>query len=174
MHLALQIPLSPWLAPLAVPGRPSVGDLMAMCERNYRTLFRLAPGLKALRGEFRSCVRDGGLDLSMEILEQTRYTTLLRLTYLFVHDDELTHPALQPDPDALLRVYHDAGQVELLDLRQTALPLHNHYQSPALEAKLRANLFLSKWLGYCVRQGHCFPESTQSAAGADDLVYSCL
>jgi hypothetical protein len=57
----------------------------------------------------------------------------------------------------MLRAYHDAGQVEVLDLRQTALPVFNHYRSPALQAKWKANLFLAKWLSYCLIRGHRFP-----------------
>lgn len=148
----------PWPDRLATSSPPSVGTLMALCEENYVTLLKLAPGLGALQGEFRSA-REDGMDLHLEIIEQTRYTTLLRLTYFFPHDDERIHRMPQADPDASLRVYHDARQVEVVDLRQTALPLHNHYASPALEAKWKVNLFLAKWLGYCVFQGHRFPPS---------------
>lgn len=147
----------PWLSGLiATAGRPSVGSLMALCEENYATLCCLAPGLKTLHGDHRSSCR-GDIDLHLEIIEQGRYTTLLRLTHFFPHDDGQVHRISEADPDTLLRVYHDARQVEVLDLRQTALPLHNHYRPPALEAKWKANLFLSKWLTYCVQLGHDFP-----------------
>lgn len=148
----LRYPWSPY--PLA-PERPSVGDLMHLCEENYLRLMRLAPGLTNLRGELESRGRDE-MGLHLEIIEQTPYTSLLRLTYLFSHPDDREHRILFADPDALLRAYHDARQVEVLDLRQTALPLHNHYRSPALDAKWRANFFLGKWLAYCVLTGHLF------------------
>jgi uncharacterized protein YqiB (DUF1249 family) len=128
---------------------------MALCEENYGVLRRLAPDLAELRGEARSQC-EGGMDLHLEIIDQARYTTLLRLTYFFPYEDVRVHRLPQADPDALLRAYHDASQVEVIDLRQTALPLHKHYQSPALDAKWKANLFLSKWLGYCVLIGHRF------------------
>jgi uncharacterized protein YqiB (DUF1249 family) len=60
------------------------------------------------------------------------------------------------DPNARLCAYHDAMQVEVLDLHQTALPVYRHYAYPALDAKWRANLFLARWLAYCVRQGYRF------------------
>jgi uncharacterized protein YqiB (DUF1249 family) len=142
---------------------------MSLCEENYRGLLRLAPDLKRARGEYRS-IRDTGIDLHLEVLEQAPYTSLLRLTHFFPHRDGLVHRVPQADPDALLRAYHDAGQVEVLDLRQTALPLHNHYRSPALEAKWRANLFLSKWLGFCLRQGHRFPGSAGAADPGDEYL----
>jgi uncharacterized protein YqiB (DUF1249 family) len=157
----------PWLSELVVAGRPSVGSLMTLCEENYAALKRLVPDLTELRGELSSRSR-GDMDLHLEIIEQARYTTLLRITYFFPHDDGGVHRIPQADPDALLRAYHDARQVEVIDLRQTALPLHNRYQAPALVAKWRANLFLSKWLGYCVRLGHRFPRRSGplDAAGA--------
>jgi len=159
----MQAPHYPWSDPFVLSGRPTVGALMSLCEDNYRSMLRLIPDLKRLDGDFRS-VREGGLDLHLEIIEQAPYTTLLRLTYFFPHNDGKVHRIPVADPDALLRVYHDSAQVEVLDLRQTALPIHTHYQYPALQAKWKANLFLSKWLSYCLRQGHGF----SSRAGADD------
>jgi len=143
---------------------------MALCEENYRALLRLIPDLRRIQGEARSVV-DRDLDLHLEIVEQTRYTTLLRLTYYFPHNDGLVHRLQQPDPDALLRVYYDAGQVEVLDLRQSVLPVHNHYRHPALETKWKANLFLSKWLAFCLRHGHRFARKSEvtSASGAEQL-----
>jgi uncharacterized protein YqiB (DUF1249 family) len=154
----------PWLSGMLTCCRPSVGSLMALCEDNYAVIKRLVPDLAALRGELRS-EGPGGIDLHLEIIEQARYTTLLRLTYLFPYDDGRIHRVPQADPDALLRAYHDARQVEVIDLRQTALPLHNHYQSPALDAKWKANLFIAKWLGYCVLLGHRFCASPDVPEG---------
>lgn len=153
----------PWATSLVVTGRPTVGDLMCLCEESYRLLLRLAPELRSLRGECRSTA-PVGLDLHLEVLEQTPYTTLLRLTHYFPYDDGKVHRLTQPDPDALLRAYHDAGQVEVVDLLQTALPIHGHYQHPALLAKWRVNRFLSKWLAYCARQGHRFATQAPGAA----------
>lgn len=133
---------------------PNVGDLMGLCEENYRALKRLAPDLSTLRGPFLSCDQDGP-DLLLEVREQARFTTIFRLTHLFSAPQDIG--CWRPDPDALLRAYHDAGQVEVLDLRQTALPVFNHYRYPALQAKWKANLFLAKWLSYCLTRGHHFP-----------------
>lgn len=133
---------------------PTVGGLMGLCEESYRILMRLAPGLPGLRGTFESH-DDGGFSLLLDVHEQAPFTTIFRLTYLFAGPGGGRHP----EPDATLRAYHDAGQVEVLSLRQTALPVFNHYRSPALQAKWNANLFLSKWLRYCVSRGHRFPPS---------------
>jgi uncharacterized protein YqiB (DUF1249 family) len=129
---------------------PSVGDLLALCEENYRHLHHLVPQLRRLHGEHCSS-RPGHQDLHLTIVEQTRYTTLLRLTYQFSQAD-----GGKSDPDALLRVYHDARQVEVEDLRQQALPVHRLYEAPGLLNKWRANLFVAKWLAFCICQGHLF------------------
>jgi len=129
---------------------PSVGDLLALCEENYRHLHNLAPQLRRLRGEHCSS-RPNHQDLHLTIVEQTPYTTLLRLTYQFVHSGGGV-----ADPNALLRVYHDARQVEAEDLSQQSLPTRRLYQAPGLINKWRLNLFIAKWLTFCIGQGHLF------------------
>ena len=129
---------------------PSVGDLLELCEENYQNLQRLVPQLKQLRGHHCSR-RDGHQDLHLTILEQTPYTPLLRLTYRFE-----AGPGAAADPDALLRVYHDARQVEVEDLRQQSLPTNRVYEAPALQNRWRVSLFVAKWLSFCHRQGHLF------------------
>ena len=130
--------------------RPSVGQLMDLCEENYRYLLRLAPDVRTLQGRYLSR-RQGTMDLHLEVLEQTPYTTLLQLTYHFSQEY-----GSRPDPAAKLRVYHDSGQAEVLELRQRILPLNRGREHPTLDQKWKVNLFLSKWLSYCVGQGHRF------------------
>lgn len=149
---------------------PDVGGLMALCEENYGALMRLAPALPRLpRGPLRSKPA-GGAELLLVVVEQSRYTSTLRLTHLLHADNPQGHTdghtGGQPpsEPDALLRAYHDAEQVEVLSLRQTVLPILSHYDRPALAAKWRANLFVSKWLSYCLREGHGFPASASLTA----------
>ncbi len=145
---------------------------MALCEENFTLLMRLAPNLRDASGVLHSR-RTGGADLHLAVQEQSPYTTLLRLTYYFPSNDT---PGLRPEPDAHLRSYHDARQVEILDLRQTVLPLRANYAAPALAHKWRANLFLSKWLRFCLQQGHRFgPHAQVSPLHADDdALYSCI
>jgi uncharacterized protein YqiB (DUF1249 family) len=113
------------------------------------------------------------MDLYLEIQEQAPYTTQVRLTHLFADPGA---DAPRPDPDVCLRVYHDARQVEVLDLSQSVLPLRRIYAHPALADKWRANLFLSKWLAFCVRQGHCFGarSAAPSQFATDPSLSSCL
>lgn len=156
----MQVPLCHLSASLSVPARPTVGALMAMCEENYQRLLRLVPQLKCMRGTLRSRSITG-LDLYLEVIDQAPYTTLLHLTHYFPHRDQRVHRLPEPDPDVLLRAYHDSQQVEVLDLRQTILPVQNRYEYPALESKWRVNLFLSKWLAYCAVLEHGFVSSAE-------------
>ena len=130
--------------------RPSVGALLDMCEENYQLILRLAPRLAELDRCYRSSVA-AHQDLYLEILEQSPYTSLIHLTYYFDH-----HSGQEPDPNAVLRVYHDARQLEVVDLMQHILPTERLYEAPGLLNKWRANLFVGKWLAFCLHQGHRF------------------
>lgn len=151
--------------------RPDVGALMALCEENFNLMLRLAPELRQLSGRLASS-RRGVIDLHLEIQEQSRYTTQVRLTHLFTARGD---PQPQPDPDVCLRIYHDARQTEVLGLRQSVLPLRKTYAHPALVDKWQANLFLSKWLAFCLRQGHSFgPHSATATISPDHPPPTCL
>jgi uncharacterized protein YqiB (DUF1249 family) len=143
---------------------------MSLCEENYAALMRLIPELRRIQGE-ETLVNQSRQDLHLEVLEQAPYTTLLRLTHYFPHDDGLIHRQQNPEPDALLRAYHDARQVEVLDLRQTVLPIRTDYRYPALDSKWKVNLFLFKWMHFCLVQGYrCIPKLQELAPGREGLL----
>lgn len=152
----MQRALHPWATGCILSGRPNVGALMSLCEENFVRLSRLAPDLPARRGSYVSPGTEG-VDLYLDIEEQARFTTLIRLTHRFP-----VQGFLLPDPDARLRVYHDARQAEVIDLRQTVLPMRADYRSPALAEKWQINLFIAKWLAYCLLQGHLFDQAQAS------------
>lgn len=159
----------PWIQPALLRlfnKETTVGDLMDLCEENYGLLMRITPGLEQYQGKVCSCL-PGHMDLYLEVQEQSVYTSLIHLTYYFQH-----HEGQSPDPDVLLRVYHDARQVEVLDLSQNALPMDKLYEAPGLFNKWRVNLFLSKWLAFCVRQGHIFDDCVQDIRKKDDSLAS--
>jgi uncharacterized protein YqiB (DUF1249 family) len=133
--------------------RPTLGQLMDLCEENYALLLKLAPGLTKMTGHFHS-LRQPETDLHLEIFEQSPYTTLLRLTHFFQETGEA-------DPDITLRAYHDSRQLEIIDLKKKKLKI-NTYQQPGLMLKWKANLFINKWLQFCISQQHSFdPERQQ-------------
>ena len=143
---------------------------MELSEENYRQLLRLAPGLRAMRGQYISHP-DGAMGLHLDVMEQTPYTTLIRITYFFDH-----HEGVRPDPDATLRVYHDSSQAEVIYLEQQALPLNRGVVLPTLEQKWDANLFIAKWLSFCRSQGHRFDvgnRKVEACTVADVAAASC-
>lgn len=154
-------PYYPWSLRYLDMCRPTMGVVLAQSDENYRFLMRLAPDLTLLEGRHLSSLGHG-MDLYLEVHEQTPYTSLIHLTYYFPHP--VGH---YPDPDATLRVYHDFQQVDVVDMRQSALPLERWGSNPTLEQRWKINLFLSKWLNYCISQGHRFSMTIQAVN--DDL-----
>lgn len=143
-------------------------SLMDLYENNYLRLRKLVPALLRLEGAQVSHV-PGCLDVHLRVLEHSKYTTTLCLTYHFEDGSNvLTEPNLK------LRIYHDAGLVEVVAghlkhgrQKLDQLPAH------ALRAKWRLNRFLYKWLGYCLHLGHCFPAQcllSEHDSGAGDFV----
>ena len=127
-------------------------SLMDLYENNYLRVRRLIPDLSKVAVRSIS-VLPGCLPLHMTILEQTKFTTTLSLTYYFEEGENvLAEPAL------IIRVYHDAHQVEVLTghLRH-GRERYDHIPEMAKAVKWKLNRFLFKWLGYCLHLGHVFP-----------------
>ena len=153
------VPVQPRLNLERLLGHPGIGSLMGLCEENYASLTRLIPDLRHARGAYRGTC-SGHPDLHLDIREQAPYTTSVRLTHYFAASDAVHR---QPEPDARLRVYHDARQVEMLALHSSALSFLDP-NAWTLPEKWRANLFLAKWLEYCLEQGYAF--AADGCAGA--------
>jgi len=154
----ISVPMQyPWISQVEklLYRSPTVGGLLDLCEENYAILLQLAPDLRAMQGSHASC-RPGHMDLYLDVLEQTPYTSMVHLTYYFSH-----RKGQEADPDAILRVYHDARQIEVVQLRQHVLPVASSYQHPSLFNKWKINVFLSKWLAFCLARGHAFRNDEQ-------------
>ena len=134
-------------------------SLMDLYENNYLRIRRLIPDLSKLPD--RSVSRlPGCLSLHISILERTKFTTTLCLTYCFEEGGRgMEEPALT------IRVYHDASQVEVLTghLRH-GQQRFDHIPEKAIKIKWKLNRFLYKWLGYCLYLGHAFPSSDTKPA----------
>ncbi len=146
----------PWSMKFLRMSHPGIDLVQRLSEENYHHLLRLAPDLPLLEGKHISSLGQG-VDLYLDVHDQTPYTSLIHLTYYFPH--AVGH---YPDPDAMLRVYHDFRQVDVLDLRQSALPMQRWGSNPTLEQRWKINLFLSKWLNFCTLQGHYFSAAFQT------------
>lgn len=150
---------------LPCPTQPgSFTALMHLYESNFVRLHWLLDDVAALPDRLCSRVR-ADLPLHLEVLERSRYTTTLHLTYFF--EDGGRQVA---DPDLTVRVYHDAGLAEAMACRWQ----HLHHALRAFQAaagdelsrRWARNSMLSKWLEYCYDQGHRFHGDALLAAGA--------
>lgn len=135
-----------------MPKLSRFGWLMGLYAENHQRLTRMFAPASLAPGSYLSDVGDG-LALRVDVIEQHRYTTELRLTYAM--RDPLTG---EPDPSAYVRLYHDAHQVEATHCYvgrrwQDAIGLH---PPPAqlLGHRMRMNTFLGKWLEYLAERGH--------------------
>lgn len=131
------------------------GSLMDLHENNYLRFKRLVADLPAIEKHAISVV-PGCMDLHLQIIERSKFTTTVRMTYHFLENQTLI-----AEPDLKLRIYHDACLVEVLagHLKHGRQRL-DHLPATALKLKWRLNRFLYKWLGYCLYLGHEFDSST--------------
>jgi hypothetical protein len=140
------------LVPETIAKPRSFVGLMAVYESNYLRLLRLIPELDRLDGCFVSRVA-GDCDLFVEVIETSRYTVTLSLTYRLPTDDGLV-----ADPDITVRAYLDGKQAEVLDIgekqRHTALRRLVFEHREELDRRWRFNIVLNKWLDYLSEQGH--------------------
>lgn len=134
------------------PALSRFGWLMALYTENHTRMAGLFAPAGLEQGSYVSSVGDG-LDVCLEVIEQHRYTTELRLTYAMT--DPLTG---QPDPSAFLRQYHDARQLEATHcyIGRRWQDVLGMYPPPAelVGHRLKMNTFLGKWLQYLAERGH--------------------
>ena len=137
-------------------------SLMTLYESNYIRLRELLGDVRGLVGKAVSSV-PGDLDLHVEALEHSPYTTILRLTYVF--DDAGSAVA---DPDLEVRVYHDARLAEASRcarwMRHPGLAGLQAGLPAALGDRWLRNMLLNKWLDYCAERGHRIEATAGGAA----------
>jgi len=139
---------------LLSPRYADFAALMELYENNYLRLRRLCPDLDQVEGVWVSKVA-GASDLHLTVLERTRYTTRLHLTYAFASGN-----GVRRQPDLVIRMFHDARQAEVVGRhcrrRGEDITLDAVAGVPGLACRWRHNRFLFKWLGFCLVQGHRF------------------
>ena len=149
----------------------SFSGLMSLYESNYIRLLQLVPGLESIDGAHCSAC-DADLPLHLEVLERTRYTATLQLTYLFAKDEDAAQAVSATagdaadtarwlaDPDLRLRVYFDGRLAEAMSLtsrhRHVILRRIAACHREELDVRWRHNMMLNKWLEYCLDAGHRF------------------
>lgn len=128
-------------------------SLMDLYENNYLRLRRLIPNLSNLPDKSISRL-PYCLNLHLTVLERTKFTTTIYLTYYF---NESTQSVAEPA--LTIRLYHDAHQAEVLTGHlQHGRKQYTHIPEKTLKIKWKLNRFLFKWLGYCLYLGHHFSE----------------
>ncbi|MDX1480109.1 MAG: DUF1249 domain-containing protein [Woeseiaceae bacterium] len=140
------------LVPQTIVRPRSFLGLMALYESNYLRLLRVIPELARLDGCFRSRVA-GDCDLHVAILERTRHTVTLSLTYYFDTDE-----GRRADPDMTVRAYLDGRLAEAMSHcrthRHAALRRLFRQHGVELDVRWERNIVLNKWLEYLADQGH--------------------
>jgi uncharacterized protein len=139
-------------------------SLMTLYESNYIRLRAIAGDVRGLTGRSVSSAA-GDLDLHLEALEHSPYTSILRLTYFFGEAG-----AAVAEPDLEVRVYHDARLAEASHcsrrVRHPGLARLQHGLPATLGERWRRNMLLNKWLDYCAERGHRVCATSGSAVAS--------
>lgn len=140
------------LNPQAIVRPGSFVGLMALYESNYLRLLQVIPEIHRLDGYYRSSVA-GDCDLHVEILERSRYTIAMSLSYFFWENNSRV-----ADPDMKVRLYLDGKLAEAMrfsgDHRHPELRKLSRKHRQDLNSRWRRNVLLNKWLDYLMDQGH--------------------
>lgn len=137
---------------LVRPG--TLGGLISLYEGNFIKLAALLGDTAQVSGQFISRT-SADCDLHLSIDDGSRYTRVLRLTYLF---EEPSGPVA--DPDIAVRVYLDARVAEVTAWadfhRHDLLTTLTRQYSRELDRRWARNMVLSKWLDYLLDNGHSY------------------
>jgi hypothetical protein len=143
-----------YIVPECVLRPETLGGLISLYEGNFIKLAALLGDPARGAGQHVSHTsRD--VDLHLSVDEGSRYTRLLRLTYLF---EEPAGPVA--DPDLAVRLYLDARVAEVTGWA----PFHRHPllvdlargHSREINRRWASNMVLSKWLDYLLDNGHSY------------------
>ncbi len=141
--------------------------LQSLCDTNYYRLQGLFPQrLLEEQGTLSPESRKLKLNLNghvaqaeMKVQEQTRYTTLLSLTFTVPSQDWL------PLPDLIVRMYHDVRMAEVISASHFRnLEGRYEYPNPAMhqpDEKHQLNKQLAQWLDHCLAAGYRSDSETE-------------
>lgn len=129
--------------------RQSLPKYMSMCEQNYFRIMQLMPANEAVDESREILV--GHFHFKIEVVESTKYTSLIRFSQLGENIIGFIRPDLH------VRVYHDARMAEVIcqDYHSRIRPSYD-YPNPQMrqkDEKYQINAFLLDWLDYCISHG---------------------
>ena len=159
-----------------------LGAHMAECDANYARMRALAPALCApaegQKGydperlsadacEFALDLPGKQIELVVELVERSRYTTLVRFTQLGPVLADVAGVSLNlAPPTMLVRLYHDARSAEVVEVRnESRFKEVYKYPNPRMRArdeKAQVNRFLGEYLEMCLRYGLAAEQVTVS------------
>ncbi|MCC7258232.1 MAG: DUF1249 domain-containing protein [Gammaproteobacteria bacterium] len=132
----------------------TLGGLISLYESNFIKLAALLGELDRAPGQFVSHSRQD-LSLHLSVEDGSRYTKLLRLTYLFDDADGAI-----AEPDLVVRLYLDARVAEVAAWAETrrhaTLAALAGLYDRELDRRWACNMVLSKWLDYLLENGHTY------------------
>jgi uncharacterized protein YqiB (DUF1249 family) len=132
---------------------------MADCDANYVRLMKLFPEM--VQGDERRIGLRHGQDgvAQLSVLEQTPYTTLVRLSQENGMDASSAWVRL---PVLTLRLYHDAkvAEVVVCEGSRRAYPRYEYPNERMFhqDEKAQWNKFLAEWLSHCLEHGYDMSE----------------
>lgn len=132
---------------------------MADCDANYVRLMKLFPDITEGNERKVGLHHDGNHVVRLQVLEQTPYTTLVRLDQEGGEDDSGQDLSLWLRlPVLTLRLYHDAEVVEVVSCEgsRRAYPRYEYPNERMYhqDEKAQWNQFLAEWLAYCLKHGY--------------------
>jgi len=155
---------------------PRISTLMNLCEVNYMLLIRLLASNndEEVVGDKRCYFISDFLSYQTEILEVTRYTSLVSISQTLPYSQITSATIIHPNdsllaniangkfstllrPKMVIRLYHDARMAEVIsnqDIRQVK-PRYD-YPNPKMhlpDEKQQINQFLKEWLQLSLKLG---------------------
>ena len=124
---------------------------MAECDANYLRLKKLFPSLRERdASSFGIDINGNVLEIKLEVVERSRYTSLVRLTQLPV-------APWSRKPSITIRMYHDARNAEVVEY-QGKRHFRAVYDYPNEDMrhpdeKAQINRFLGEYLSLCLTHG---------------------
>ncbi|MBL4567799.1 MAG: DUF1249 domain-containing protein [Porticoccus sp.] len=132
---------------------------MADCDANYVRLMKLFPNITEGNERKIGIHHSEDCVVQLQVLEQTPYTTLIRL------EQEIDEVGSGQDlklwlrlPTLTLRLYHDARVAEVVSCEgsRRAYPRYEYPNERMYhqDEKAQWNQFLAEWLAYCLKYGY--------------------
>lgn len=125
---------------------------LSLCEANFIRLKKLTGSMQREALTFTVVRGEVLLAHQLTLVERAKFTS----TWCFTYNSAQTSRWL-PSPNIILRAYHDAAMVEVLQWQghkrlRPVYPQPNA-QAYARDEKLQVNQFLGEWLDDCLAEG---------------------